>query len=124
MMMRTKPYTAERGSASTELIRLPWLDMWERGSGIYGALAGLRLELLPIENAPADGPHWRLYVTQRIDGVDRDRASPLKATRPAPTGWAGVRERQSMTKMLAAVGMQAPYYQRELGLDDQEDPDR
>jgi hypothetical protein len=37
----------------------------------------------------------------------------------APTGWAGVRERQSLTKTLAAVGMAAPFYQDELDLDDQ-----
>jgi hypothetical protein len=71
MMMRTKGYTAAAPAASTEVTRLPWLDMWQRGDGIYGALAGLRLELIPIEDAPPDGPHWRLYVTQRIQGVDQ-----------------------------------------------------
>jgi hypothetical protein len=103
--------------------------MWQRGDGIYGALAGLRLELLPIEDAPIDGPHWRLYVTQRVEGVDRDPASPTKITKPSPTGWAAVRERQSMAKQLAAIGMVAPHYsqdelQRDLGFDLEDDPRR
>jgi hypothetical protein len=117
-MRETKAYTAERRSASTETIRLSWLDMWQRGDGIYGALGGLKLELLPIEDAPIDGPHWRLYVVQRAEGVDRDRAKPTGVTRPAPTGWAAVRERQSITKQLAAIGMQVPYCRDELGLED------
>jgi hypothetical protein len=114
VMRETHGYTAERRSASGDTVRLPWLDMWQRGGGIYGALAGLKLELMPIEDAPLDGPHWRLYVTQRMDGVERDRSAPTRATRPAPTGWAEVRERQSLTKQLAAIGMQAPYYRDEL----------
>jgi hypothetical protein len=122
VVMRTKRYPTPATAARPDVIRLPWLDMRCRGDGIYGALAGLRLEILPIENTPPDGPHMRLYVTQRINGVDRDRATPTRATRPARPGWAGVRERQTLAKSLAAIGMQArfadPDLQQELGLDD------
>jgi hypothetical protein len=43
-MRASNTYTAERRSASAETIRLPLLDMWQRGSGIYGAFAGLKLD--------------------------------------------------------------------------------
>ena len=79
---------------------------------------GLRLELLPIEDAPPGGPHWRMYVSPRIQGVGRDAARPTKTT---PKGWQAVRQRQQCSKqVLAAIGMQAPFYQDELGIEEEE----
>jgi hypothetical protein len=79
--------------------RLPVLDLYERYSKdgemfLTGAFGGVRVFIHPIKGANPDDRSWRLYVSQRLQGVDRDRGKPTSATTLAPTGWDGVRERQ------------------------------
>jgi hypothetical protein len=104
---------------------LPVLDLYERyrdgEAFLTGAFGGVKIFIHPIAGADRDDRCWRLYLAPRVQGVDKDRARPTTATKPAPKGWARVRERQSMTKTLAAIGMQAPFYRSELGLVDDDD---
>lgn len=97
------------------------LDLWQRASGIFAAVAGLRIEIRPIENPGSDGPHHRLYISRRVQGLGRDQANPTRAT---PQGWAMVRARQSAARTMAAIGMFAAHTsraeQRELGLEPEE----
>jgi hypothetical protein len=102
--------------------KLPVLDLYERyrdgETFLTGAFGGVKIFIHPIKGAHPDDRCWRLYFAPRVQGVDKDRARPTSQTKPTPSGWTAVRERQSMTKQLAAIGMQAPYYRDELGLDD------
>jgi hypothetical protein len=113
--------------------RLPVLDLYERYTKdaemfLTGAFGGVRVFIHPIKGAHPDDRSWRMYFAKRIEGVDKDRAKPTAITKPSPKGWAAVNERRAlrgrkpaMAEALAAVGMAAPYYQDELGLDDQDD---
>jgi hypothetical protein len=102
------------------------LDLYERYTGdgdmfLTGVFGGVKLFIYRIKGAHPDDRCWRLYFAPRAQGVERDRARPTARTRPAPTGWAGARERQSLAKSLSAIGMQARFdhdVQRELGLED------
>jgi hypothetical protein len=109
---------------------LPVLDLYERyrdgETFLTGAFGGVEIFIHPIKGADPDDRSWRMYFAPRVEAIDRDRATPTTATKPKPPGWAGVRERQSMTRSLAAIGMNMRFdqdAQRELGLDDP-DPDR
>jgi hypothetical protein len=116
--------------------RLAVLDLYERHSRegetfLTGAFGGVRVFVHPIKGAHPDDRCWRMYLAKRIEGLDKDRAKPTAITKPAPTGWAAVNERRSlrgrkpsMKEALAAVGMAAPFYQDELGLEDDPDGDR
>jgi hypothetical protein len=76
---------------------LPVLALYERYRDgevfLTGAFGGVRLFIHPIAGADPDDRSWRLYVAPRLQGIDKD---PTTLTKPAPTGWAGVRERQGM----------------------------
>ena len=102
---------------------LPTIDLYERYRDdvkpffLTGGVGGVRLFIYPVIKAAL----WRLYVAPRNAGTQKDRARPTAVTRPAPARWQPVREHQGMTRSLAAIGMQAPYYagqlQREFGFD-------
>jgi hypothetical protein len=76
---------------------LPVLDLYERyrdgEAFLTGAFGGIKIFIHPIKGADPNDRSWRLYLSPRLQGVDKDRAYPTKATKQAPTGWAGVRER-------------------------------
>jgi hypothetical protein len=87
-------------------------------SFLTGAFAGVRLFIFPIIPAAL----WRLHIAPRDAGTLKDRARPTAVTRkPAPARWRPVAARQGMTRQLAAIGMQAPFYgdqmQREFGFE-------
>jgi hypothetical protein len=133
MMMRSQPYIADRASASPRANgdQLPVLDLYERYRDgemfLTGAFGGVKIFIYPIKGADPDDRCWRVYLAPRLAGIDKDRTKPTSQTKPAPTGWDAVRERQSLKKTLAAVGMAAPHYspdelQRDLGFDLEDDP--
>jgi hypothetical protein len=104
------------------LATLPLLDLYERYADnvkpffLTGGVGGVRLFIYPIVQAAV----WRLYVAPGMAGTQKDRARPTAVTRkPPPARWAAVQ--QGMTRQLAAIGMQAPFYgdqmQREFGFD-------
>jgi hypothetical protein len=115
-MMRSQGYSADQGSATPD--QLPVLDLYERYRDgeifLTGAFGGVRIFVHPIKGAHPDDRSWRMYLAPRVQGLDRERTRPTAATRPAATGWQGVRQRQraagTLNETLAAMGMKAPFY--------------
>jgi hypothetical protein len=109
-------YPTPPRAARTDL--LPVLDLYKRYTGsttsemyLTGAFGGMKIFIYPIAGAHPDDRCWRVYVAPRQQGIERDRSMPTRVT---PTNRPGTREPQTVTKQLAAIGMQAPFYPEEV----------
>jgi hypothetical protein len=48
---------------------------------LTGAFGGVKIFIHPIKGADPDDRCWRMYFAPRVQGVEKDRAYPTKATR-------------------------------------------
>jgi hypothetical protein len=91
------------------------LDLYERyreaeGMFLTGRFGGARIEIRPIKGAHPDDRCWRVYMRQAPEGRAREQQREPRAAREPQ---AAAPRAADLTKVLAAVGMQARHTSRD-----------